>query len=1595
VKLIAVPAPDATRNCTSIRSISALLSRFLACAMALVVVFAGVVANAQGTAVSDPAIPVIISPSDTGSEFFILNQDLSLLTHSTQYTTAYNCAAVAGFTASSNTPRTLINDGENAYFTAQGSAGANAAATAVEPDFSCASAAPFTLAGGTPTGALASNDPGHGRYFVLTSFSGAFPDLLTVINNLNTNSSSTPTLTQKNRTSLDTNGQYTSMVTDVHSGFGLTAITELKTATSPGNLWVYSPGINTAFKILGPGGVPLPALGSFIIPAKNNGNGDLLVLINQDGLTSSNLASPPQDTTPFTIIDLGQLQHTFSAVVASGNTITLPYVTQIHATTPFYAMLGAAYNPVNHLLYALVGGGSSTSSVTESIISYDPANPSAPSETVVADVSSIPFTFGSFPQLALNAASGTLQILSGSPAALYSVGINGTGNTATMVTGAPFPDSNFKPTFVTANPLLGETYIASSSGQVDILTRPAASKARGTIELYGTDNAIANQSYTLYTQTINPTGDTDLTNATVTFTATPAGGSPYTFATGPFYNFAGTNGNVQAAFPAAGVYTIVASVPATTNYPAITSLPLVVTVGATGVAGVYPTTLALSVPATSSSGTVTATATLSGSTYGPTGRIVVKDATGNEVGRYTLTGAAVAFPVNITLTLPDGASTLTATYNGDDQNQTSTSPSANITVGAVAKVTPALALTAPSGATAGATVTGNIGFHTTSTTPPTGNIVITAIAEGSTTQIPIAAVSAASAFASTLGVSFTFTAPAAGNYTLTANYAGDTNYNAAPPSSPPFVVAVGTTQPPLAKSTVPATGTTGIAVTFSGAGSTDPKGETLTYSWNFGDGSTGTGATTTHTYTTPGTYNTVLSVTNTDSLTSTATSSIVISAAGPVATTLNISAPASTTAGVNFTANITLKSATASTPPPSGNVTLTATPAGGGTPSSVTYTAAQAFASGGYAAQVSLTAAGTYTLTASYAGDANYGPSSGSVTTVVSAPPPVTPTLSLSVPTTATAGTSQIGTLSYDFSGSTATATGNILIIATAASTGARTTLATIDASQTKNHLLTAFSFTAPPSGTYAVIAQYAGDAAFNAVTSNVITLAVTTPGFTTTALSLSAPATVTAPNAITVTVRLTSATTPPSPATGSVILTATAAGGNPTTVATIPATQALAAGGTTTSVILFAAGTYTLTATYAGDTNYGASSASVGVNVVAPVATITVTVPAPATIFNSTDFIANISLKYTGTTATPTGNIAIAAALAGGYNVTFGTVSAAAAYAAGGVNVTINLVNPGTYTLTATYAGDSKFPAATGSVSVTPLAKPFTLSLTGASQGTIGTPYAVTASIKGADATLKGSVTLTATLNGSTAAPKVITLDAYVAFSTPVASFFTFDTAGTYTITAHYTGDGSFTATDPTPLSVVVIPPPPSNFKMTLDDPSVTKIDGAVAVIQGSVDKTGLTLTSVDGNGPGPVTLTATNVQADGYVIFRDSVTNAIITTVTPTTAGAHVIIECGDSNSKPVAFLKDLRTSSPISVAGGFGCLCGLAFLGFRKRSIRTMRALYVMSAVCLITVSGALIAGCGTTTNQILVTATPVTPSTAAPPQSVTFYFTTEQH
>src|ERR1700751_1131132 len=53
----------------------------------------------------------------------------------------------------------------------------------------------------------------------------------------------------------------------------------------------------------------------------------------------------------------------------------------------------------------------------------------------------------------------------------------------------------------------------------------------------------------------------------------------------------------------------------------------------------------------------------------------------------------------------------------------------------------------------------------------------------------------------------------------------------------------------------------GQTITFDGSKSTVPSGQTLTYAWNFGDNSTGTGVSPTHTYSTGGTFTVSLTIT--------------------------------------------------------------------------------------------------------------------------------------------------------------------------------------------------------------------------------------------------------------------------------------------------------------------------------------------------------------------------------------------------------------------------------------------------------------------------------------------------------------------------------------------------------------------------------------------------------------------------------------------------------------------------------------------------------------------------------------------------------------
>ena len=75
-------------------------------------------------------------------------------------------------------------------------------------------------------------------------------------------------------------------------------------------------------------------------------------------------------------------------------------------------------------------------------------------------------------------------------------------------------------------------------------------------------------------------------------------------------------------------------------------------------------------------------------------------------------------------------------------------------------------------------------------------------------------------------------------------------------------------------------GTAPLTVRFTAAGR-DPEGDAIMYVWSFGDGGSAGGTGVTHTYTTPGTYNARVTVTDPDGATGSATVQVVVTGTAP------------------------------------------------------------------------------------------------------------------------------------------------------------------------------------------------------------------------------------------------------------------------------------------------------------------------------------------------------------------------------------------------------------------------------------------------------------------------------------------------------------------------------------------------------------------------------------------------------------------------------------------------------------------------------------------------------------------------------------------
>jgi PKD repeat protein len=118
-------------------------------------------------------------------------------------------------------------------------------------------------------------------------------------------------------------------------------------------------------------------------------------------------------------------------------------------------------------------------------------------------------------------------------------------------------------------------------------------------------------------------------------------------------------------------------------------------------------------------------------------------------------------------------------------------------------------------------------------------------------------------------------------YTIAGTYSASLtvtdNQGATNTISTPVIITAQTVEniAPSASFTVSATeGEAPLEVVFDGSASTDPENAALTYSWNFGDGSSSQGVTNSHIYTSPGSFTAALTVTDEFGASSSATTTI-------------------------------------------------------------------------------------------------------------------------------------------------------------------------------------------------------------------------------------------------------------------------------------------------------------------------------------------------------------------------------------------------------------------------------------------------------------------------------------------------------------------------------------------------------------------------------------------------------------------------------------------------------------------------------------------------------------------------------------------------
>ena len=709
--------------------------------------------------------------------------------------------------------------------------------------------------------------------------------------------------------------------------------------------------------------------------------------------------------------------------------------------------------------------------------------------------------------------------------------------------------------------------------------------------------------------------------------------------------------------------------------------------------------------------------------------------------------------------LATGTHSITAVYNGDSNFKGSTS-------NAIAQAVNQAATTTSVASAANPAVFGQAVSFTatvTATAPGVGTPTGTVSFQDGTTTLGTVPLSGGAA-------SFTTSSLTMASHNITAVYNSDTNFAGSISSALAQTVNRAATTTSLSTATNPST--LGQSVTFTATVSAvSPGAGTATGSVTFMDGSTTLGTAS------------VTSGKAVFSISSLAVGSHSIAAVygGDGNFTTSTSSPALTQV-VNKAATTTSVTATLSPSTLGQSVTFTATisavPAGVGAPTgSVTFmdgstSLGSAPLAGGTAIfSTSSLTVGSHNITAVYGGDGNFAASTSS--------PALTQVVNKAATTASVTATLNPATFGQP-----------VILTATvaAASSGLGTATGSVTFMDGTTTLGTApltggtatFSTSSLAIGSHSITVVYGGDANFAGSTSSPALTLVVSPWAATTSLSVAPAGRAVFGTPVILTATVVAAPPATGVPTGSVTFMDTTTN---TSLGTIPLT-----GGTATfNASSLAVGSYTFTAVYDGDTNFGSSaSGPASYSISKASAAITALTAAPtASVFGQAVTFTAVVAAVAPSTATPTGSVDF---MEGATKLGTGALSNGTAT----LNYSLLDVAGSPHAITAVYDGDANFNGATTTTtveqSVTQAATTTTI-VSSANPSVAGQSTTLTITVS-AVSPGAGTPTGTVTLSGP-GGPIALASNALVNGSLTYTT--SFPSVGSTAFTATYGGDANF----------------------------------------------------------------------------------------------------------------------------------------------------------------------------------------------------------